>query len=89
MRETESAVESVMFMSTARLSRLEDLETVPPDRGRRSFAVALLIAYDFDPADFELSFDDIPAGILSELTCAARDSNPEPADSRHGWALAA
>jgi hypothetical protein len=49
--------------SRQRLLNLEDLREAPTDVGRRIVALLAAVAYGYDPAVFDLSWDDLPRRI--------------------------
>lgn len=61
------AVEEIspyVLTSTGTISRLEDLDHVPPDRRRRRLAYVAAVAYGLDPAQFGLGPQDAPEGLV-------------------------
>lgn len=63
LREAAALISRWESTSYERLSRLEDLAEPPTDASRRILGVLVAVAYGYDPAVFDLSWDDLPRRI--------------------------
>ena len=69
-----------MLTTDSTISRLESLNEVPSgprNQSRRQLAYILCMAYMVDPAEFELTADDLPPGLaVTDRTAGGQQELP-------------
>jgi hypothetical protein len=76
LAEAAHRVSQAVPVSYGTINRLEAMTSPPLNRKQRMYAILLLLAYSFDPADFGLSVEELPAALntpaVQEMIAAAR-----------------
>lgn len=76
--EAVDAVGAYMLTSTASISRMEDSIAEPKDSRRRALAFLAARSYQFDPAQFGVSLDDVPKAIADAIRASGPGGRGRP-----------